>query len=102
MNVEEKMKMVRDIVSDYMVENDNLIPIQHRLDPEDISHIENIATSILCTKWNVGYPGGSFVQAVVDNDLKGAFSRADTVNRDCMLFYVSMMSNVGKPLCFLD
>ena len=102
MNVEEKMKMVRDMVSDYMVENDNLIPIQHSLDPEDISHIENIATSILCTKWNVGYLGGSFVQAVVDNDLKGAFNRADSVNRDCMLFYVSLMTNVGKPLCFLD
>ena len=102
MNVEEKMKMVRDLVSGFMVKNDNLIPIQHRLNPEDISHIENIATSILCTKWNVGYPGGSFVQAVVDNDLKGSFSRADAVNRDCMLFYVSMMSNVGKPLCFLD
>ena len=42
------------------------------------------------------------VQAVVDNDLKGAFNRADSVNRDCMLFYVSLMTNVGKPLCFLD
>ena len=102
MNVEEKMKMVRDMVSDFMVENDNLIPIQHRLDPEDISHIENIATSILCTKWKVGYPGGSFVQAVVDNDLKGAFNRADAVNRDCMLFYVSLMTNVGMPKSFLD
>jgi len=99
MNVEEKMKMVRDMVSDFMVENDNLIPIQHRLDPEDISHIENIATSILCTKWKVGYPGGSFVQAVVDNKLTEAFGRADSVNRDCMLFYTSLMSNVGKPLC---
>lgn len=102
MNVEEKMKMVRDLVSDFISENDNLIPIQHRINPEDISHIENIATSILCTKWKVGYPGGSFVQAVVDNDLKGAFGRADSVNRDCILFYVSLMTNVGKPLCFLD
>jgi hypothetical protein len=102
MNVEEKMEMVRDMVSEFMVENDNLIPIQYRLNPEDISHIKNIAKSILCTKWKVGYHGGSFVQAIVDNDLNGAYSRADSVNRDCILFYVSMMRNVGKPLCFLD
>ncbi len=102
MNIEEKIKMVRDLVSNYLADNHNLIPIQHRINPEDISHIENIGTSILCTKWNVGYPGGSFVQAVVDNDLNGAFSRADSVNRDCILFYVSLMTNVGKPLCFLD
>lgn len=99
MNVEEKMKMIRDLVSDFIFENGHLIPTQHRLNPEDISHIENIATSILCTKWNVGYPGGSFVQAVVDNKLTEAFGRADSVNRDCMLFYVYLMSNVGKPLC---
>lgn len=102
MNIEEKMKMVRDLVSNYLADNHNLIPNQHRINPEDISHIENIGTSILCTKWNVGYPGGSFVQAVVDNDLNGAFSKADSVNRDCILFYVSLMTNVGKPLCFLD
>ena len=102
MNIEEKIKMVRDLVSNYLADNHNLIPTQHRINPEDISHIENIGTSILCTKWNVGYPGGSFVQAVVDNDLNGAFSRADSVNRDCILFYVSLITNVGKPLCFLD
>jgi hypothetical protein len=99
MTTEQTISTVRELVSNYMVANDNLIPIQHRLNPEDISHIENIGTSILCTKWKVGYPGGSFVQAVVDNKLTEAFGRADSVNRDCMLFYTSLMSNVGKPLC---
>ena len=56
-------------------------------------HIINIGTSVLCTKWNVGYPGGSFVQAIVDNDLQGAFGRADSINQDCIKFYVMLAYN---------
>jgi hypothetical protein len=32
----------------------------------------------MMTRDGKGYPGGSFVQAVVDNDLFGAISRADS------------------------
>lgn len=56
-------------------------------------HIINIGTSILCTKWGIGYPGGSFVQAVVNNDLMEAFSRADGINQDCIKFYLMLMYN---------
>lgn len=56
-------------------------------------HIINIGTSILCTKWKIGYPGGSFVQAIVDNDLQGAFGRADSINQDCIKFYVMLAYN---------
>ena len=58
-------------------------------------HIISIGTSVLCTKWEVGYPGGSFVQAVVNNDLREAFGRADSVNQDCMKFYVMLIYNTG-------
>jgi len=58
-------------------------------------HIINIGTSILNTKWGVGFPGGSFVQAVVDNDLREAFGRADTVNQDCIKFYIMIIHNTG-------
>jgi hypothetical protein len=58
------------------------------------SHIVNIGTSILCTKWGIGYPGGGFVQAVVDNDLMGAFSRADSINKDAMGFYCKLLYNI--------
>jgi hypothetical protein len=61
------------------------------------NHIIEIGTSILCTKWNVGYPGGDFVQAVVDNDLREAFGRADDVNQHCIKFYLMLMYNVGAP-----
>jgi hypothetical protein len=40
------------------------------------------------------YPG-SFVKAVLDNDLNGAFSRADHINSQVLGFYVTMMHNLG-------
>lgn len=97
MTTEETIKTVRELVSEYLNENLNLIPTQHAISNESVQHIISIGTSILCTKWKVGYPGGSFVQAVVDNRLTEAFGRADSVNRDCMMFYVSLMTNVSRP-----
>lgn len=41
-------------------------------------HIVQIVASVMMTRDEVGYPGGSFVQAVVNNDLVGAISKADT------------------------
>ena len=56
-------------------------------------HVVNIGTSILGTKWGLGYPGGSFVQAVVDNNLMEAFGRADHINLNCIQFYVYLIYN---------
>lgn len=67
----------------------------HSMDPGAREHIINIGTSVLCTKWGVGYPGGSFVQAVVDNDLREAFGRADAINSDCIKFYVMLIYNTS-------
>ena len=48
---------------------------------ENVSeHIIDIMVSIMCTRDKVSYPGGGFVQAVVDNNLYLALSIADT---DC-------------------
>ena len=102
MTTQETLKSVKELVINFLSENSNLIPVQHRNNPESISHIQNIGTSILCTKWKVGYPGGSFVQSVVDNRLSEAFGRADSVNQDCMKFYVLMMANIAMPMSFLD
>lgn len=63
------------------------------LEPTSREHIVNIGTSILCTKWQVGVPGGSFVRAVVDNDLMGAFGRADSINQQAIQFYVMLLHN---------
>lgn len=40
-----------------------------------------------------GIPGGSFLTAVVSNDLKGAFGRADDINRARMFDTVAFLVN---------
>lgn len=62
--------------------------------PESREHIIRIGTSIICTKREVGYPGGSFVQAIVNNDLMGAFGRADRINKDSIEFYCNLLYNL--------
>jgi hypothetical protein len=44
-------------------------------------HIIDIIVSVMVTRDGVGPMGGSFVQAIVDNDLFEAVSRAD---QDCL------------------
>jgi len=61
--------------------------------PDNRDHIVRIGTSILCTRWGVGYPGGSFAQAIVDNNLSEAFGRADEINVNAIRFYVTLLYN---------
>ena len=96
MNPEQQQEIVRTLVSDYFNKYAlELLPYNIVIDAH--SHIIDIGTSILCTKWGVGYPGGSFAQAVVNNDLAEAFGRADDINIHCIRFYVMLMYNVGAP-----
>jgi hypothetical protein len=96
MNPEQQREIVRTVVSDYFdkygIQN---IPILIMTNEKD--HILEIGTSILCTKWNIGYPPGDFAKAVVNNDLSEAFGRADDINIHCIRFYVMLMYNVGAP-----
>ena len=96
MNPEEQQDRVRAVVSDYFDKYaDKYLPLYPKLTEKE--HIINIGTSILCTKWKVGYPGGSFAKAVVDNDLSESFGRADEINVHCIRFYLMLMYNVGAP-----
>jgi hypothetical protein len=54
---------------------------------DDESHIIHIAASIMMTRDNV-LRGGSFVCAVIDNDLDSAISRADSTCLKHMGFFV--------------
>lgn len=96
MNPEEQQDIVRAVVSDYFDKYaDKYLPLYPKLTEKE--HIINIGTSILCTKWKVGYPGGSFAKAIVDNNLSESFSRADDINVHCIRFYLMLMYNVGAP-----
>jgi hypothetical protein len=57
----------------------------------DISdnRIINIITSVMMTRDGVGYPGGGFVQAVVNNNLFEAVSRADS---ECIKYIREIVS----------
>ena len=50
--------------------------------------ITEMITSIICTRDNISYPGGSFVRAICDNDLDEAVSRADSDNIKLLKLYV--------------
>jgi hypothetical protein len=59
-------------------------------------HIIQIMVSIMATRDKTSYQGGSFVTSVVNNDLFGAVSRADSECRDNL--YILTMCNAN---CFL-
>lgn len=63
------------------------------VDDEAEEHIKQMCVSILCTKHKIGYPGGSFVQAVVNNDLMGAFGKADHINKKFIGLYAELLYN---------
>lgn len=91
------MDQIKDLVVNYY--NTNFFNIMgYYLNNDEKEHVINIGTSILCTKWDTGYPGGSFVRAVVNNDLMESFGRADDINSKVMKFYCNLMYNVGKPI----
>ena len=95
----EQMEKIRNQVQSYFTQNaQNYISNFVYLSEDDKNHIINIGTSIICTRHNIGYPGGSFVQSVVNNDLQGAFATADNINVNALRFYVMMMYNMPVNL----
>ncbi|CAB4159421.1 hypothetical protein UFOVP699_157 [uncultured Caudovirales phage] len=93
---EERIKeAVRARMKEYSFRND--VAFRSEIAPyiEANEHVVNIGFSILCTKWEVGYPGGGFVQAIVSNNLMEAFGRADSINLNAIGFYVYLIYNQG-------
>jgi hypothetical protein len=95
--VKKKVSDYLDQVSSFNGVGSGLNRHQEELlaNPDTRSHVVNIGTSILCTRWDVGPAGGGFVQAVVNNDLMGAYGRADSINREFIGFYCGLIYNVG-------
>lgn len=63
------------------------------LTEEEMNHVINIGVSVLQTR-DGGIQGGSFVQAVVDNDLTRTYNRADSVNKRVIPFYIILLNHV--------
>jgi len=99
MNTQEQIGAVTKIVAGYFKENSSYTGLDN-LSKDDEHHIIQIGSSILCTKWNIGYEGGGFVKAVVNNNLSAAIGAADHVNIKALKFYCQLMYNTGKPAIF--
>jgi hypothetical protein len=63
------------------------------LSQDEVAHVKSIGFSVLQTR-DGGILGGSFVRAIVDNDLSGALSRADLTNKKVIPFYVHLKDHV--------
>jgi len=63
------------------------------LTEEEISHVTSVGVSVLQTR-DGGIPGGSFVQAIVKNDLSGSYNRADSTNLRVIPFYITLKDHV--------
>ncbi len=63
------------------------------LTEEEISHVTSVGVSVLQTR-DGGIPGGSFVQAIVKNDLSGSYNRADSTNLKVVPFYIILKDHV--------
>jgi hypothetical protein len=97
MNTQEQIAKVSEIVKDYLIENNEGLS---NLAPMEMQHVVQTGTSILCTTWGIGYEGGGFVKAVVNNNLSAAIGSADSTNIKALKFYCQLMYNTGKPAIF--
>lgn len=75
----EVYKKYYETAKNYLIEFDNITEL----------HIIDIVTSVLMTRDGVGYPGGSFVRAVVENNLYEAITRADAT---CLRYLPAIIS----------
>jgi hypothetical protein len=95
----QKQDRIKDLVAEYFNQNAHRYVVDFdKMSNEDRYHIVNIGTSIICTRMNIGFPGGSFVQSIVDNDLSRTFATADGTNIKAIRFYLMMMHNM--PITF--
>jgi hypothetical protein len=95
-NVTDKIDQYEIVAKRYLTKNREWAGLEN-LSEEEFAHVCNIGKSILLTRDGI-LQGGSFVQAVVNNDLKGAINRADAtcikalkgfvaLNHNCDIFY---------------
>jgi hypothetical protein len=59
----------------------------------ELLHIADIAASVMMTRDKV-MQGGGFVQAIINNDLKGAFDRADSTIVHAIRFMIYFYNSV--------
>lgn len=97
---EQKMEKIRTNVEVYLMKDAEScnVPITSLLSLDSRDHIIDIGTSIMANRLGIETYPGSFVKAILENDLYEAINRADSVNRGAIAFYVTMIHNLGINL----
>ena len=85
------MMAAPELAREYVIKNDHLTNFHSG---EDFEHVVNMITSALQTKHNFGYPGGGFIQSVVNNDLYEALATADSTNQRNIILIVGGLYSI--------
>lgn len=96
MTTEDQISLVEKEVKQFYDNNTTWCKLEN-LSEDEKSHIIRIGTSILCTKWEIVYAGGGFVQAFVSNNLMGALGVADNTTIKGLKFFSGLVYNVAIP-----
>jgi hypothetical protein len=86
----ETVEIIEKVVESFLTESITIGGL--RISEYEFPHVKNMCNSILQTKYNIGYPGGGFVQSVVNNDLSGTINRADSTNIKFIKLYVDLIN----------
>jgi hypothetical protein len=70
------------------------VPLHILMSKESREHVIIVGTSIMMNRLGFNTYPGSFVQAVLDDSLSGAFNRADSINQQSLRFYATMMHSL--------
>lgn len=85
---EKMMSSAMELARGYVEKNAIRFGFFPRTETE-AEHVARMIASALQTKYGFGYPGGSFVTSVVNNDLHGAILNADIVNQRAISLIVA-------------
>ena len=93
----ENYDKVNEIVKDYLAKNGMYyIPNFNQLSSDEYNHILNIGTDIMLNYWGMNeYESGSFIKNFINNDLQGTFASADSINQNCIRFYIMLKNNAS-------
>lgn len=61
----------------------------------EINHISDIIAGLLGVKYKFGYPGGHFVNSVINNDLLSAVMYADSIVKRAISLVVAGVNNIS-------
>ena len=87
--------IIEKVVREYIENNPRYL--KDITDLDDLEAVIQTSIDLLAAKWGFLKCYGSFIDAILKNDLTGTFSSADETNLKAIYFYVILKYNVGIP-----